>query len=109
MKAWMNACFTDEAAVARTAAAQPRYAENFGLWSQHAMGMLQFAVWSGLAERGIGASLQHYNPVIDEAVRDMFDIPATWRLIAEMPFGSIAAPPADKPGENISERFRVEK
>ena len=26
----------------------------------------QFAVWNVLAEQGIGASLQHYNPIIDE-------------------------------------------
>ena len=99
--------FTDEDTVANTAEQQPRYAENFDLWSQHAMGMLQFAVWTGLAELGIGASLQHYNPVIDDAVRELFDIPSSWRLIAEMPFGSIAAPPADKPGENVSDRFRT--
>ena len=99
--------FTDEETVASTAQKQPRYAENFDLWSQHAMGMLQFAVWSGLAELGIGANLQHYNPVIDAAVRELFDIPESWRLIAQMPFGGIAAPPADKAGEDVNDRFKV--
>lgn len=85
----------------------PRYAENFPLWSNHANGMLQFALWSALREQGIGASLQHYNPVIDERLRELFDVPETWKLIAQMPFGNILAEPEPKEKEDIRQRVRV--
>ncbi|MCV5410491.1 nitroreductase, partial [Escherichia coli] len=45
------------------------YADNFPIWSEHATGIAQFAVWTTLAQEKVGASLQHYNPLIDEAVR----------------------------------------
>jgi predicted oxidoreductase (fatty acid repression mutant protein) len=63
----------------------PLYKENFALWSMQSAGMLNLVVWTALAEAGMGASLQHYNPLIDEAVKAKFNLPATWRLIAQMP------------------------
>ncbi len=42
------------------------YADNFPIWSEHSTAIAQFAVWNILTEQGIGASLQHYNPIIDE-------------------------------------------
>lgn len=65
----------------------PLYKENFATWAQQENAMLQLVVWSALAERGIGASLQHYNPVIDEDVVNTFGIDPTWKLVAQMPFG----------------------
>lgn len=44
---------------------------------------------------GIGASLQHYNPIIDEEVKRAWGIPQEWSLIAQMPFGE----PDEQPGE----------
>jgi len=85
----------------------PRYAENFPGWALQASGMLQISVWSGLRELGIGASLQHYNPVIDEAMRGLFGVPETWRLIAEMPFGGIVEEPGPKPAEDIKARVKI--
>ena len=66
----------------------PLYAENFSMWSNHSAGMLQYVVWTGLAQSGVGASLQHYNPLIDEEVKRTFNIPDSWKLIAQMPFGN---------------------
>jgi len=66
----------------------PLYTDNFPVWSEHASGMAQLAVWTALADAGIGASLQHYNPLIDEAVAKAWDIPISWKLRAQMPFGS---------------------
>lgn len=43
-------------------------------------GMAEYATWLALTEAGLGASLQHYNPLIDEAVAAAFDIPNNWRL-----------------------------
>lgn len=85
----------------------PIYAENFPTWAQQANGMLQFSVWTALRDLDIGANLQHYNPVIDAAVADLFDVPANWQLIAQMPFGGIAAQPNSKDTEDISKRVRV--
>lgn len=85
------------------------YAANFPIWAQQANGMLQLSVWAGLAELGVGANIQHYNPVIDETVRKLFDLPASYVLVAQMPFGGIVEPPAPKVGEDISLRVRIER
>ena len=87
----------------------PAYAANFPIWAQQANGMLQLAVWTGLRELGVGANIQHYNPVIDEAVRTLFGLPESYVLVAQMPFGGIVAEPAPKAGEDISLRVRVER
>lgn len=81
------------------------YAENFPIWSEQASGMAQFAVWTALAEAGIGASLQHYNPVVDEAVAKTWNIPASWTLRAQMPFGSNEAEFAEKSFMDDAQRF----
>ena len=64
------------------------YADNFPVWSEQSSGMAQFAVWLALADAGIGASLQHYNPLVDDAARAAWNVPASWKLRAQMPFGS---------------------
>ena len=87
----------------------PLYADNFQDWSEQSQGNAQYAVWTSLAENGLGANLQHYNPLIDDAVREAFDVPASWRLRAEMDFGSIEAPADDKDYMADSDRFRVFK
>lgn len=99
--------FTDEDVVAGMQEQFPRYAENFPIWAHQANGMLQLSVWTALRDLGIGANIQHYNPVIDEAVAKLVDAPASWKLIAQMPFGGIVAPAGEKDGEDVSERFRV--
>ncbi|MQB91459.1 nitroreductase family protein [Limosilactobacillus reuteri] len=74
----------------------PSYAANFADWSEQAIGGAQQAVWTALAENNLGASLQHYNPLIDDAIHEAFDLPESWKLRAEMPFGSIESPAGDK-------------
>lgn len=85
----------------------PLYAANFPVWAQQANGMLQFSIWSGLRDLNIGANLQHYNPVIDEKVKAMFGLPASWQLVAQMPFGGIVAEPDAKEKEDIAKRVKV--
>ena len=85
------------------------YADNFPKWANHANGMLQSNVWTALRQLDVGVSLQHYNPVIDKAVRKLFDLPENWILVAEMPFGGIVSEPDAKPSENISERVLIKK
>ena len=84
----------------------PLYAENFYDWSEQGHGMAEYATWLALTEAGLGASLQHYNPLIDEAVAAAFDIPDNWRLCAQMPFGSIEAAASEKDMMSDAERFK---
>ena len=85
----------------------PLYADNFPVWAEHANGIAQFAVWTALAEAGIGASLQHYNPVVDEAVRAEWNVPASWKLRAQMPFGSHESGFGEKAFMDDRQRFIV--
>jgi len=85
----------------------PAYADNFPIWAEHGNAMLQYMIWVALAEQNIGASLQHYNPLIDEAVRDLFHIPPAWKLIAQMPFGTIQQPAKDKTHLPLDERIKI--
>ncbi|WP_113906795.1 nitroreductase family protein [Aliidiomarina celeris] len=85
----------------------PLYADNFPVWSEHSTGIAQFAVWTALAEANVGASLQHYNPVVDQAVAETWNIPESWTLRAQMPFGSNEGEFGEKSFMDDSERFRV--
>lgn len=87
----------------------PAYKDNFPVWANQSSGMLQFAIWSALGLEGWGASLQHYNPVIDEAVKAAWNIPANWKLIAQMPFGKPVSPPGQKEFQPLAERIKVFK
>jgi predicted oxidoreductase (fatty acid repression mutant protein) len=83
------------------------YAENFPVWSEQAGGMAQLSTWAALANAGVGASLQHYNPLIDAAVAREWNVPAYWKLRAQMPFGSNENGFGEKPFMDDAERFRV--
>ena len=76
----------------------PSYADNFPLWSEQSTGIASFAVWNALAEAGVGANIQHYNPLIDEKVANEWNIPSNLVLRAQMPFGEIvgAAAPIER-------------
>lgn len=86
----------------------PKYADNFPIWSHQSAGMLQYVVWTSLSEVGMGASLQHYNPLIDEAVMKEFNVPKGWKLLAQMPFGVPASEPAEISYQPINERLIIE-
>lgn len=85
----------------------PLYAENFPIWSEQSSGMLQFAIWLALAEKGLGANLQHYNPLVDEFVKKTFSTPQSWKLIAQMNFGSIEQPANEKSFLEIQKRVKI--
>jgi hypothetical protein len=65
----------------------PLYKDNFPGWAMQANGMLQFAIWTALEDLGLGVNLQHYNPLIDEEIKKVFDLPDSWDLVAQMVFG----------------------
>ena len=83
------------------------YADAFPGFSEQSGGMAQLAVWTALAAAGIGASRQHYNPVLDAAVAEAFGVPASWKLRAQMPFGSNEAGFGDKTFVDDATRFIV--
>ena len=99
--------YEDSAAVRMLQQRYPTYAGNFPVWSEHTSAMHQLALWTLLEETGFGASLQHYNPLIDRDVQQHWHLPSEWRLIAQMPFGLPAADPEEKSFEPVETRIRV--
>jgi len=99
--------FEDQDVVKQMQAQFPLYADAFPVFSEHSAGMAQFAVWTALAEAGVGASLQHYMPLIDDAVAKEWNVPASWRLRAQMPFGANAQPLPEKTFIDDAQRFRT--
>lgn len=86
-----------------------RHGERYETWAMHGSGMQQFALWTAFSAEGIGASLQHYNPVIDEAVKEAFHIPGHFRLVAQMPFGRILSEPEPKEKRPVEEKVLVRR
>lgn len=60
-----------------------------------------------LEDAGFGASLQHYNPLIDKEVRKEWKINPDWELIAQMPFGSPLQQPENKEFTPLDDRLIV--
>ncbi len=87
----------------------PLYKQNFLRWAEQQNGMLQVNIWNALKTRNIGASLQHYNELIEEKIKQVFDIPQAWSLIAQMPFGNITEKPKEKEFIDIDKRFIIKK
>lgn len=56
---------------------------------------------------GLAANLQHYNPLIDEALASEFDVPSSWQLIAQMPFGQPLSQPGPIEKLPIDERVKI--
>jgi len=87
----------------------PLYASAFPTFSEHSTGMLQFATWTALEAEGLGASLQHYTPIVDELVQTQWKAPTSWRLVAQLPFGNPIAAPGEKTFKPIDQRVQVHK
>jgi predicted oxidoreductase (fatty acid repression mutant protein) len=87
----------------------PLYKDNFPVWSEQSSGMLQYVIWTSLELEGFGASLQHYNPLIDDEVKKEWNIPDSWKLIAQMPFGKPTAPVGEKEFRPLEERVKFFK
>lgn len=99
--------FEDQTVIESLQAQFPPYAGNFPVWADHADAMVQYAIWTTLAAAGVGANLQHYNPVIDEEVAKTWGIPTNWTLRAQLVFGGIGAPAGEKTFVALEERLKV--
>lgn len=85
----------------------PTYKDNFPVWSEQSTGILQFIIWTALEDAGLGASIQHYNPLIDEQVKAYWNLPESWKLTAQMPFGKITASAGEKTFLPMEERMKI--
>lgn len=85
------------------------YKDNFPKWSQQSSGMHQYVIWVSLEIEGLGVSLQHYNELIENDVKKEWNIPDSWGLIAQMPFGKPTAQPGEKQMLPLQERIRIYK
>ena len=99
--------FEDRDVIKKLQSEYPLYKDKFEIWSNQANGMLQYIIWTALSENNIGASLQHYNPLIDTEVINVWNIPNNWCLIAQMPFGSVEKVAAEKTFEPIKNRVKI--
>ncbi|MDD7463552.1 MAG: nitroreductase family protein [Anaerococcus sp.] len=83
------------------------YKDNFTPWALQANGMLQISIWSVLEELGLGVNIQHYNPIIDDMVKEMFDVDKDYVLLGQMVYGNITGPADEKEKEDIKKRVKV--
>lgn len=98
--------FEDQSVVENLMQQFAAYKDNFPIWSEQSSGMLQYVVWTALEIEGFGASLQHYNPLIDEEVQQTWNLPSEWKLRAQMPFGKPTTQPGEKQFQPLEERVK---
>lgn len=85
--------------------------ERATVYKQHNDANTQYALWLALTELGLGANLQHMNigfeQGFDKSIKEMFDLPASYEMVAQMPFGSIQAKAGEKTYIDTNEQVRV--
>ena len=107
---WMSRSFEDPENTRKLQEQYPFGFDKFPVWSEHTSAIHQFIIWTALTNSGLGANLQHYNPLIDEKLQEAYNVPKTWPLVAQMVFGKPTAPPGPKPTgmkKPLSERLSV--
>lgn len=85
----------------------PAYAAGFPVWAAHSDAMHQYAIWTAFAAAGVGANLQHYTPIIDAEVAKNWNLPANWKMSAQLVFGGVAAPAGEKAFNDLESRLKV--
>jgi len=50
--------------------------------------MHEFVIWTALEAEGLGANLQHYNPIVNQKVAAQWGLPEDWELDAQLVFGT---------------------
>src|SRR5699024_945588 len=98
--------FEDLDAVAK----MPAQGERAVAYKENNSANNQYAIWLALTELGLGANLQHMNigheQGFDKSVIEMLDLPESYEMIAQMPFGSIEGTAGAK--EYIEDNVRVQ-
>ena len=62
--------------------------------------MHQYMLWTALEAEGLGCNLQHYNPLPDQKVSEVWGVPLEWSLKAQLVFGT----PAEGAREKLPEK-----
>ncbi|KAF4250832.1 hypothetical protein CNMCM8980_010154 [Aspergillus fumigatiaffinis] len=83
------------------------YADKFDPFALESNAMSQYLVWTALCSEGFGANLQHYSPLIDEQVQKMWNVPASWKLDAQLVFGTPTGDPSEKTFVPLEDRYKV--
>lgn len=79
-----------------------------GRWSEISnLKLTLIQVWTALQSEGFGANLQHYSPLIDEQIAKTWNIPASWKLDAQLVFGTPNSEPGEKAFAPIEDRYKV--
>ncbi|KEY65934.1 hypothetical protein S7711_07739 [Stachybotrys chartarum IBT 7711] len=99
--------FDDQDVVNGMQAQFAAYADKFPGWASQSLGMQQILTWTALELEGLGANLQHYNPLIDQKVAETWKVPESWKLNAQLVFGGRAGEPGDKDFKPLEERVKV--
>lgn len=86
----------------------PANEERQNLYKEQHAAIAEYATWLALREIDLGASLQHFNigykEGFDKSIREEFNLPESWEMNAQMPFGSIEHPADKKEKINPSEQ-----
>lgn len=81
--------YEDTAVIADLSDKMPKYAKELYDWVKQDNAMLQYNVWLSLNALGLGANLQHYNPIVDNYVSDQYNLDENWLMIGQMVFGKV--------------------
>ncbi len=85
----------------------PKYADKFPQWSEHSSAINQYILWTAFEQDGLGANLQHYNPLVDSKIQAEWKVPETWKLTAQLVFGKPVGQPSEKVSKPVEERVMV--
>ena len=99
--------FHDDEVVKGMQAKFPTYADRFEPWAVQSVGMQEQLLWTALELEGLGANLQHYNPLIDAKVAETWGLPASWKLNAQLVFGGRAGEPGEKEFKPLEDRVKT--
>lgn len=106
--AGLTALFFEDTAVVKNLQEQfPLYADNFPVWSEQSTGIASVNAWTAVSELGLGANLQHYNPVINASVAKAYGIPESWNLRAQLVVGTPESEVGPKEFMADEDRFKV--
>ena len=81
--------------------------KRFPVWATQSNAMLQFAVWTALEAEGLGANLQHYNPIINAKVAEEWKIPSNWKLSSQLVFGGRTGEAGEKEFKPVEDKVKA--
>lgn len=80
--------FEDQSALQQLGKKFPLQAEHHSAWSTQSLGMTSLAVWSTLADMGLGVNQLQYVGV-DQRLQQQLNVPLAWKIKSQLVFGSI--------------------